>query len=156
MKIGVIIFSKTNHTFLVAKKLNQFLLDKAFDINIERVRGLNTEPRDKGPIQLTNIPNIENYDILIFGSPVWAFSLPPAMKDYLEQLPLLYKKKIYLFVTMQFPFAFLGGNRAIKQMKKICTNKKADIEKTFVINWASKKRDAQISKFLESMAEDVN
>ncbi len=156
MKIGIIFFSKTNHTLLVAEKLNQFLLAKNFDVKIERVQGINTEPRDKGPIEFTDIPNIDNYDIIILGSPVWAFSLPPAMKEYLEQVPLLYKKKIYLFVTMQFPLAFLGGNRAIKEMKKICTSKKADIKKSFVINWASRKRDAQISSFLESLAEDVN
>ena len=155
MKIGIIVFSKTNHTFSVAEKLNQFLLDKGFDATLERVEGLNTDPRDKGPVELTHIPNIESYDFLIFGTPVWAFSLPAAMEDYLKQIPLLYKKKVYLYVTMQFPFAFLGGNLTIKKMKEICKNKQAEIFQSFVINWSSKKREAQILKFIESITDEI-
>lgn len=93
MKIGIVVFSKTNHTFSVAEKLNQRLANKGHDVTLARIEGLNTEPRDKGPVNFTTIPNIEGYDVLILGTPVWGFSLPAAMKEYLEQLPVLAKKK---------------------------------------------------------------
>lgn len=155
MTIGIIIFSKTNNTAAVAEKLEKVLLSKGCNAKIDRVQGLNTEPRDKGKIKFTNIPNIENYDVLIFGTPVWGFSLPAAMKEYLMQLPLLYKKKVYLYVTMQFPFAFLGGNQTIKQMIKICKSKQGEINHSFVINWASKKRESQISELIETITTEL-
>jgi multimeric flavodoxin WrbA len=50
-------------------------------------------------IKLKNLPIIEGYDGLIFGTLVHAFSLSPVMKDYLEHIPSLQDKKIACFVT---------------------------------------------------------
>ena len=39
------------------------------------------------------------------------------MKAYLTQLPSLKGKKVGCFVTHMFPFAWMGGNSAMKQFK---------------------------------------
>lgn len=56
---------------------------------------------------------------------------------------------------MQFPFAFLGGNRVLKQMTAICKGKQAEINQSFVINWTSKKRDKQIEKLIEDISDEL-
>ena len=39
------------------------------------------------------------YDLLIFGTPVWAREMVPAMRSYLEQAKGLLRKKAIVFVT---------------------------------------------------------
>ncbi len=123
MKIGIIIHSQTNNTYLVAQKLQKKLSDDVNEVEIKRLimKGGN-KPGSKD-IQIENPPEVSDYDALIFGSPVHAFSLAPAMKVYLEQIPSLQDKKIALFITKGLRFEWTGGTRAIGQMKKICQSK---------------------------------
>ena len=82
--------------------------------------------------------------MIILGAPVHAFSLSRVMMAYLEQLTSLGEKKVYCFVTQGLPKPWLGGNRAIKTMKRLCTEKGAEPFKTGVVNWNSKQKNAQI------------
>ena len=61
--------------------------------------------------------------------------------------------KADLFVTQAFPYAWMGGNRAIRQMKAICEKKGAQIDNTAVINWRSKKRNANIREAIERLSK---
>jgi len=75
------------------------------------------------------------YDALIFGAPVHAFSLAPAMKAYLEQITSLQNKKVACFVTKGLPFHRTGGKQAISQMKKISESKGGTVLGTGIVVW---------------------
>lgn len=135
MKIGIIIFSQTENSYSVALKLKDKLIDGGNEVEIERVVPAgNVHPRTK-IVEFENEPDVSGYDALVFGSPVHAFNLAPAMRAYLEQIPTLQDKKIACFVTKGLPFNWTGGNKAIDTMKKICESKGGNIVGTEIIVW---------------------
>lgn len=151
MKIGIIIYSNTGNTLSVAQRIKDNLISAGHTVNLEHVTAMNNNPNTQAGKQLKNSPDTEPYDTLIFGAPVWAFSLSSIMQAYLSQLTALNGKKISCFVTQSFPHAWMGGNRAIRQMKKICETKGAEVFESGVINWSNKERENQIIKLIEKM-----
>ncbi|NYB51779.1 MAG: NAD(P)H-dependent oxidoreductase [Methanobacteriaceae archaeon] len=135
MKIGIIVHSQTNNTYSVAEKLHEKLQEAGNDVNIERVNMVGGNKPQGKDIQIENPPEVAEYDAIVFGSPVHAFSLAPAMKVYLEQIPSLQDKKVALYVTKALPLNFTGGTRAIGQMEKICQSKGATIVGTDIVVW---------------------
>ena len=119
MNIGIIVHSFTSNTLSVAEKLKEKFLAEGHLVTLEQVTAVNEDPAAAAKVELLAIPDITGYDMLIFGAPVRAFSLSPVMLLYLNQLPSLQGKKISCFVTQQLSFAWLGGNRSIKQIKKL-------------------------------------
>lgn len=155
MKIGIIVFSNTGNTYSVANKLMEKLLQKRHSVKLEKL-----EPKGKvhpgiKNVELKNIPDIKSYDIVIFGGPVWAFSLSPVLKTFMDKLLSLENKKVICFVTKAVPFNWTGGNNAIAQMVKICKSKGTMPLLTNIINW-SKKRDEQIEKFINNTMQILN
>jgi flavodoxin len=153
MKIGIIVHSQTNNTYSVALKLQEKLKEAGNEIEIRRVSMVGGDrPEDKKKIQLEDPPDISKYDALIFGAPVHAFALAPAMQIYMEQLPSLKDKKIALFVTKKLRFEWTGGSRAIGQMKNLCHSKEGIIMGTGIVVW-NKQRDKKISEIVQRFAD---
>jgi flavodoxin len=134
MNIGLIIFSRTGHTLLVAEKIRDACLAQGHHAVIERVRAENEDPNRKVPLRLTSAPAPAAYDAVIFGGPVEAFSLSPIMKAYLAQLPQITGKKVGCFVTQHLSKPWLGGNHAVRQMRGLCRGKGADVRQTGIVN----------------------
>lgn len=149
MKIGIIVHSQTNNTFSVAEKIQEKLEDIGHEVTIEKVIASNDRENDVRRIVLVTKPNIHNYEAIIFGAPVRGGGLSPILKAYLNGLDTIGGKDVGCFVTEYFPYPWMGGNRAIKQMISICNSKSAVITETCIINWSSKKRNKQISTFVE-------
>ena len=150
MKIGIIVHSQTNNTYSVAEKLQAKLQEAGNEVNIEKVDMVGGNKPGSKDIQIENPPDVTGYDGLVFGSPVHAFSLAPAMKIYLEQIPSLQDKKVALYVTKGLPLKFTGGTRAIGQMEKICKSNGADVLATDIVIWRGdidKSIDDLIEKF---------
>ena len=135
MKIGIIIYSQTEHTYSVAQKLKEKLTASEHDVNLESVIPMGDAPRGAKNIDFKAKPDVSVYDALIFGGPVHAFSLAPPMKIYLDQIKSLQNKKVACFVTKGLPFHRTGGNQAINQMKKICESKGGTVIGTGIIVW---------------------
>jgi flavodoxin len=152
MKIGIIVHSQTNNTYSVAQKLQEKLSENGNEVEIKRVKMVGGDKPGSKDIQIENPPEVSLYDALIFGAPVHAFSLAPAMKVYLEQIPSLQNKKIALFVTKSLRFEWTGGTRAIGQMKKICQSKGGIISGTGIIVW-NKQRDKKIAEMISKFSE---
>ena len=145
MKIGIVVYSQTEHTYSVAQKLQERLKENGKEVEIERVVPKGEVNPGSKDIEFENLPDVEGYDALVFGSPVHAFSLAPAMKVYLEQVPSLQGKKVALFVTKGAPFNWTGGNQAINKMKNICQSKGGTVSGTGIVVW-NKKRDEKIEE----------
>ena len=152
MKVGIIVYSKTGNTKSVAEKIKASLLHGGHDVTLEDVTTVG-DP-DKGPdqSQLKNIPETAGYEAVIFGAPVWAFSLCSVMKHYFGTVNTLQGKKVGIFVTQSFRKPWLGGNKSIKWMKKACQAKNGDVLKTGIINWKNEKRETQIEELVKDFA----
>lgn len=155
MKIGIIVFSKTNNTFSVAERLRAALVEKGLDVEIERIVPENDDPGVKPPIVFTNQPDVSPYDVVIFASPVWAFSLAGVMKEYLEQVSSLQGKKVFSFVTKQLASKFTGGTKANRQIISAVALKGGMVEKSFIVSWKNKKREAEISSLIAEILKAV-
>ncbi|MEN6329035.1 MAG: flavodoxin domain-containing protein [Methanobacteriaceae archaeon] len=148
MKIGIIIYSQTNHTYTVAQRLQSKLSSEGHEVDLERVVPVGKVNPGEINVNFDTQPATEPYDGLIFGSPVHGFNLAPAMNAYLNQIPSLQDKKIACFVTKGLPFDSTGGNQTIKQMKKICRAKGGAVIGTAIVTW-SMSREKKINNLLE-------
>lgn len=144
MNVGIIIFSRTGNTLSVAEKIRDACAAQGHTVVIERVTAEDEDPNSR-PVQIKTAPDPARFDAVIFGAPVQAFSLSPVMKTYLESMPPLEGKHVRCFVTQHFPKAWMGGNQALGQMKRLCRLKGADIVETGNVNWMSKARPEQIA-----------
>ena len=151
MKIGIIVYSITDNTYSVAQKLSENLSAAGNEVEIESVNMVGGNKPQSKDIEIENPPDVSSYDALIFGAPVHAFSLAPAMRVYMEQISSLQDKKIALFVTKGLRFDWTGGTRAIGQMKKICQAKRGIVYGTGIVVW-NKQRDKKISELVEKFS----
>jgi hypothetical protein len=144
MKIGVIIYSQTGNTLSVGQRLEQKLTAAGHEVTIESVKPLGDVAPGMSNVKFESAPDPEGYDALVFGSPVQAFSLAMAMNAYLKQIPSLQGKQVALLVTEGFPFKWLGGNRAVRQMTKACEGAGATVCASGIVNWGNKRREEMI------------
>ncbi|MDO8869282.1 MAG: flavodoxin domain-containing protein [Methanobacteriaceae archaeon] len=151
MKIGIIVYSKTENTYSVAEKLQEKFQKNGHEVEIERVVPVGEVPMKAKNVEFQSKPELESYDALIFGAPVHAFSLAPPMKSYLEQIDSLQYKKIACFVTKGLRFNWTGGNQAIGKMKKLCESKGGKVVGTDIVVW-NKSKDQKIDEMIRKFA----
>jgi len=151
MNIGIIVYSQTGHTLEVCEQLKDRYVAAGHDVVLDRVtiRGERT-PQTK-TFELDAVPDPVPYDAVVLASYVEAFSLCPVMKHYLVQLGTLADTPVACLVTQQFPYPWLGGNRALKQMRKLVEAKNGVVGATAVVNWATAKRAATMAAALERL-----
>lgn len=135
MKKAIVYYSKTNNTKSVVERFEGF--------DLLKIKAASDDPNQM-KVELTEIPDVTEYDYLIFACPVHGFQACKVMKAYLKQLPDLSGKTIDLFITHQFPFAFLGGKQSLWNMRKLIRVKNGEVRNMTSINWSSGKREADI------------
>lgn len=153
MKVGIIVHSKTGNTLHVAQKIVGKLKSEGHLASIEQIIADNDDETDIQKIKLQKLPNVNVYDALIFGAPVRGFSLSPVMQAYLSKCPTFQGKRISCFVTQYLPYPWMGGNRAIEQMKVLCESKNTKILCSSIVNWKNKKRDEMISETVNKLCD---
>ena len=151
MNIGMIVYSQTGNTHSVALKLQEKLSAAGHTVTLERIE-VSGEVQPGKPVQFKTLPDAAKYDALVFGSPVQAFSLCQAMVDYLKQVASLQGKKVAFLVTQAFPYPWLGGNRAIRQMKRLCESQGATVCGSGIVNWMKKRREQQIVEVVDRLS----
>ncbi len=151
MKIGVIVFSDTGNTLVVAEALSEALTTAGHESEIQRVTAESTDPNSKAGKILKNSPDVSGYDIVVFGAPVWAFSLSGVMKQYLNQISTLKGKKIACFVTQGLSKKWLGGNRSIKMMRKICTDKGGIVYADGIVHATGSNKEQQTNELIKKV-----
>lgn len=152
MKIGFLFISETGHTLSVLNRLEPIYKEAGHAV--EKISLL--EGYDSKKQKLTAFPKLKDYDLIIFATPVQAFSLHPAMSQYLKQLELKKEQKVALLITQYFRRACLGGNRALKKMKLYLSVFQAQILAEFIVHWCSKARENQIDEALKLLGSVTN
>ena len=152
MHIGIVVYSKTGHTYSVAQRLSEKLSALGHTAEVERVAPDDEAQADIRRISFASLPEPGKYDALVFCSPVQAFSLVPAMRACLAQMEPAGGKKAACFVTKQLKAAWMGGNRAIAQMSRALTAGGAEIVATGMVCWSSPSREDDIAALVEKIA----
>lgn len=142
-KVGIIVYSKTRNTLSVAEKIRDALTAAGNEVTLERFMA-ETEVGTNKLIGLTAKPHCSGFDVLIFGSPVQAFSLDPAMTMYMHQTGAIQAKKTICFITQHLPKPWMGGNNAMRQLLALLKAKGVSAQKAGIVNWSGKTKDEQI------------
>ena len=140
MNKAIVYYSKTGNTDMVANKFKDF--------DLLRITAESDDPNIKDP-KLINIPKIDSYDYIVFASPVHGFQLSRVMRSYLNQVQHLEGKLIDIFITHFFPFAWMGGDQTLKQMKKLIKSRGGEVRYKTSINWSRRNREATIDEMIK-------
>ena len=111
MKKIVCYFSATGTTKEVASKLNEYVKGDLFEIKpvkdytVEDLNYMNSESRSSiemnqgvKPDIKEKVSNIDEYDTVYLGFPIWWYTAPTIIYKFLEENDLS-NKKIYVFAT---------------------------------------------------------
>ena len=119
-KILIAYYSKTGNTKKVAEKISKILNADIDDIidktNREGIKGWVLGGRDAMKEKETEIEykkDPSKYNVVIIGTPVWAFTLTPAVRTYLKDNKKI--KKVAFFCTN-------GGvpGKTFSEMENLC------------------------------------
>jgi hypothetical protein len=141
MRIGIVVYSWSGNTLAVAERLSDALSEQGHEVDLLPLRLVGERERGARTFQLDATPALAGYEGLVFGAAVEAFSLSPVLAQYLDAVESLDGKSIACLVTQQFPYAWMGGNRAIRQMQRLCRAKDATIAGSAVVHWAQSRRE---------------
>lgn len=150
MNIGIIVYSGTGNTLVVAEKLKSALAAKGHDVAVDKI----VAEGDVGQrnFKLTSKPDPGKYEALVFAAPVMAFSLNPAMKEYFKDMPGIKGKKAACFVTKQLPGNWTGGSGAIKGMSAALKQKGAEVLASGIVHWKDEqKREQETQQAIEAI-----
>jgi len=152
MNVGIVVYSQTGNTLSVCEDLKGKLAAAGHTVSLDRVSVAGERTGGERDFQLDGRPSIASYDVVIFGAAVEAFSLSPVLTDYLKQTDALEGKRVGCLVTQAFPFPWLGGNRAIRQMRKLCQAKGGSVYATGIVNWPPSRREATQASAIASLS----
>ncbi|UCF09444.1 MAG: flavodoxin family protein [Candidatus Bipolaricaulota bacterium] len=152
MKIGIVVYSWSGNTLSVAEKLKERLAAGGHDVALEQVALAEERKQGAREFTISGAPDPSSWDAVVFGAAVEAFSLSPVLKEYLGGIAPLDGKKVACLVSQQFPYPWMGGNRAIRQMRKLCESKGGSVAETAVVNWAKSKREKTMAAAIERLS----
>lgn len=118
MKVGIIVHSQGGYTAFVAKMIADKFREKGVeDVDIVLLRTSGKVAPRSSSFELKTVPSVKEYDIVLLGGPVWAFTASPVILKYVEELEeKMSNKKLLCFVTKGLPFNWTGGTQALKAM----------------------------------------
>jgi hypothetical protein len=153
MKIGIIVHSHSGFTYQAASDLRGALEAAGHQVTLARIK---TKP-DYRPVEpvsaLAQAPRAEGYDALVLASPVNAFRLGNAMTAWIGQAAIPAGVPLAAFVTMGFPFGWMGGTAALGTLARLCAAKGATVGVRRAINWHTPRRAGQQAEMARAFLE---
>jgi flavodoxin len=155
MKVGIIVHSQSGHTVTFARAIAE-RLSKAgieYDIELLRTKGI-VKPRKKH-VEFLRLPDISGYDIVLFGAPVWAFTISPAIIAFMRTIKSLKGKKALPFITHSLFAKVCGAERALKIMGAELEELSADLLEGEHIHFFIGANKAKLNAAAERIVERV-
>uniref|UniRef100_A0A7V3ZUQ9 Flavodoxin n=1 Tax=candidate division WOR-3 bacterium TaxID=2052148 RepID=A0A7V3ZUQ9_UNCW3 len=149
MKALVIYYSLTGKTELVGKAIAKTLgaetekieETKRENILFRCISGAIQAAKGKGSVIKPLDVDINNYEFIFIGTPVWAFRPTPAINTFISQTDFK-NKKIVLFVTM----AGTKVEKAVNLMKEAIESKGGEVIGSFSIRTGGVKKEQIIEE----------
>lgn len=120
MHIGIIVHSQSGTTLGFGERVAAKLRESGHIVDLVVLK---TDvpvkmgpPRSAPAFKIVNLPDGHQFDALLVGGPVWAFSASPVIVAGIKALQGIAGKKVMPFVTMGLPFPGMGGRQAIALM----------------------------------------
>ena len=150
MRIGLIIYSLSGHTWKVAEALRDCLAAAGREVTLARVEvtGIATRATEDAPLK--TLPSVEGYDAVVFGTPVRGGTIPSPMRRYLEQLPALQGLKGALLTTHFFRPDW-GSKQVVAALQSACEAKGAAICGAADVKWSGLGRGRKIKEAVERL-----
>ncbi|MDP8259790.1 MAG: flavodoxin domain-containing protein [Candidatus Gygaella obscura] len=139
MKSAICFYSFSGNTKAVAKVLKEALSQKgnvdlielkpkngSKNFFIQGMEGFTKKIIDILPVR----QDFSEYDLVVIGSPVWAFGPTPTVRAFLKNISGLNNKQAIVFVTSRR----IGDQRALKEMESFLKEKGAQQIKQISIN----------------------
>lgn len=131
MRSLILYYSYSGNTKEVAAYLCEYLKQRG-EVDVVPLRALDEADsffrqcrrafwRKRAKVEPVNC-DLDSYDLICFGSPVWAFAPAPAMNSCLDQVQNAQGKEIILFTTYG---SGTGNNRCLNYMQRILASKGA-------------------------------
>lgn len=158
MKVLAVVHSLTGNTLYVVNRLIEKIKVSTAQIEIEKlepVGGEDTREVNLNKIKLLRKFNPVDFDTLILACPVRGFSMSSVLKAYMAMSAPFNEKKVVCLVTHYFPFAWMGGTHAIKQMVEEVTSMGGEVIGTGIINWKGVGREGQIEKVTNALSHKL-
>lgn len=155
MKIGIIIHTQSGHTAHFARAIAAKFNNKGHEAEIEMLRTSGQVSPGSRKFTIKNSPEVEQYDTILFGGPVWAFKASPVIMSYLSQLNRIKNKKVLSFVTMMFPFACMGGKQAINAMNQELIASGGDVLPGEILQFFFKANPQKMEQAIERIYEAI-
>ncbi|MBN1577623.1 MAG: flavodoxin family protein [Chitinispirillaceae bacterium] len=149
MKIGIIVHSQSGYTAKVARLLGAGFSKRGDDTETVLLRTVGKVAPRSTSFEIRNAPAVEDYDLIILGAPVWAFSASPVIMKYLGQLGRLTGKKVLCFVTKALPFLWTGGTQALGLMEGELALSGADILPGEIIRAPAYRSEAKLRPVID-------
>lgn len=164
MRTAIVYYSMSGNTEYVANKIAD-KLKASEEVDIIRIEPKKTYP-DKGakkflwggksavmgekPVLQPYEFNIDQYDRIIFGTPVWASTFVPPLRTFIYENPDVKEKRMAVFVC----FSGGGADKAIEKMKKYVGIEKFDAELILIDpkENVNEEDDVKIAKFCSVFA----
>jgi flavodoxin len=161
MKSAIIYYSYSGNTRKVAETLSEYLRpDGEVDmIGLECLDESNTFVGQcmrafkytKGSIAPVNF-DLSGYDLLLFGTPVWAFGPAPAMNTYLDKCSGVKGKDTILFATYG---SGAGKGRCVDHMQRVLAGKGAGGFRRFFVQQDQADNKELIRSFVGKSRKDA-
>ena len=157
MRIGIIVYSYTGNTLSVANRLSE-ALKLNHEVEIKRITAENEQEGLAKDIILKEKFAVDQYDVVVFASPVHAFHLCAVMTAYLMQLNSLKEKSVFCFVTGSLSKGWMGSNRSNKKMVKLSKAKLGHVVSTGFVHWNKDEsiREQNIIQLVEKFTKEIN
>ena len=135
MNIALVYYSFSGNTHSAVIFFRQALEEKTHQIQTVRLKLSREESsffkqcRDaflKKEAELSGCEySLKQYDFIIFATPVWAFTITPALRSYLSKADGLKNKKVGFILTFG---SGAGANKTKKELERILKDKGATVE----------------------------
>jgi len=152
MRIGLIIYSLSGHTWKVAEALRDCLAAAGHEVTLARVEVAGIASRATEDAPLKTLPSVAGYDAVVFGTPVRGGTIPSPMRRYLEQLPALQGMKVALLTTHFFRPDW-GSQQVVTALQGACEAKGAAICGVADVKWSGFGRGRKIKAAVEKLCQ---
>ena len=156
MKVGIVFYSYSGNTRRVAEIFRDELA-KSNQVDLLEIKALDESrnffmqclrARRKTRAKIEDIKfDLSDYDLVMFGTPVWAFEPAPALWTYFDKCSGIKDKKTVLFITYG---SGSGKGHALAHMEKAVREKGAREVKNIQIQQFKVKDQAYVSNELKN------
>jgi NAD(P)H dehydrogenase (quinone) len=119
IKIGIFVHSQSGNTAKLGLAVTKALRGKGHDVSVELLRPVGKVNPWSRSVTFRTMPEMEEFDIVLFGGPNWAFGSSPVIVSLLKQLSTLKGKKTLFFITSLLPDSFSGAKRGIARVNEL-------------------------------------